>query len=826
MKNALIVLITVLVLVQIANGADFAFTTEKTSESVCPSTTSLLTLNIRSLADDNKFTITSTGDALTLATIVPSAFILDNNEIKTVYLYVTPKSTTKTGNYNLDVSVSSSSSTEKIRYLIYVTDCRKTSITVAKPLVESCPCDLVKYDFVVTNLGNYQENYNLKLGGDASDYITLSETSLSLAPSQSKSVYAYLKNLCTVGKRDFTVTLERQGNTIMSATATADIKPCFDFMFDSEHDKYSFCEEPNKIQFRLVNIGTNKNTYELSVSGPSWGILEKNSVALNPGETTYVNLLLKPDYSSTGGSFEAKALSDKGQIEAKKKIDVEIRKCHSVLLDIVQENEKICNTLTKDYNLIIKNDGEKDETYILKSDTSWARLSEGTVSLKSGEEKRLVLTINPQSEVNEGKHTITISAETLDKGRKVSDSIDIETLTHGNCYKAAISAEDLVIAQDSVATIAIPVENKGTEKAEYVLEVSGTAVNFVRLNPAVLTVEPGKADITYLYVAPDGEKPGSYEATISVKLKDSTIIASKTIKIDLSETVISTTNVIEIVESASNVTGVVMAGSLASNKITLIVIALVVVLILYRLWRSISFLFEEQETKKEEKSSRKFYLALLVMLFAFIAVAVKYDLDAKIVAYVLAYKLYVVVGLVILVFFYLVHRFVFKSEEAIKINAETKEEAKEAKQEGIVAVKGDAPEGKSNLWMWILVIISIIVMAYLLIKFNTYVLVYKYYALAGIVLLLIIVLLIRYYKEILNFFEEDGEEVDRAEPRSSQQGEELHRPTRSDKLDREEKPVEETKKEEKQEKPEKEKKKSKPVSKEIETPKDEGDIEY
>ena len=802
MKNALIILITALVLVQIANGADFALTTEKTSESVCPSTTSLLTLNVRSLADDNKFTITSTGDALSLATIVPSAFVLNNNEIKTIYIYVTPKSTSKTGNYNLDVTISSSSSTEKIRYLIYVTDCRKTSINIAKPLIESCPCDLVKYDFAVTNLGNYQESYNLKLSGDAFDYVTLSETSLSLAPSQSKSVYAYLNNLCTVGKRDFTVTLERQGNTIMSATASADIKPCFDFLFDSERDKYSFCEEPNEIQFRLVNIGTNKNTYELTVSGPSWGALEKNSAVLNPGETIYTDLLLKPDYSSSGGSFEVKALSDKGKIEAKKGIDVEIRKCHSVLLDVVQESDKLCNVLSKSYDVVIKNDGEKDETYIIKSDTNWARLSE-SVSLRPNEERRLALSISPPFDIPEGKHTITVTAETLDKGRKISDSIDIETVTHGNCYKATIGAKDLVIAQDSVATIAIPVENKGTEKAEYVLDVSGTAVNFVRLNPAVLTVEPGKADVTYLYVAPDSEKPGSYEATISVKLKDSTIIASKTIKIDLSgaaigeEAIIGEDNTTEIIEP--NITGAVMAGGLASNKIMLIIIILVVVFILYKLWRSISFLFEEQEPEEKESSSRRFYLVLLVMLLAFIAVAIKYNLDAKIVAYSLAYKLYILVGLILLIFFYLMHRFVFKSEEAIV----QPEETKEVKREDAVSTS----KGKSNLWLWILTAVFIITAAFLLMKFNVFILAYKYYALAGIILLLIIVLLIRYCKDILNFFEEDWEEpADTKGPGEEKTAEKTTIP------------------EEKE--GNKEKKKSRPVSKEVETPKDSGDIEY
>jgi len=100
----------------------------------------------------------------------------------------------------------------------------------------------------------------------------------------------------------------------------------------------------------------------------------------------------------------------------------------------------------------------------------------------------------------------------------------------------SLEEKSLNIYYDASATIPIIVENKGADVATYSLSVSGTASNFVYLNPSTIDVEQGKSEIVYLYVAPSNKvSNGDYEASIAVRLDDSTILASDDIKITVTD---------------------------------------------------------------------------------------------------------------------------------------------------------------------------------------------------------------------------------------------------------------------------------------------------
>ena len=89
---------------------DFTLTTAVDSSTLCPSATGLFTFQVKNAGTtESKYTVNLAGSASNFATIVPTGFSLIPDKTKTVYIYATPKSTSKQGAYDLKISVSTDS---------------------------------------------------------------------------------------------------------------------------------------------------------------------------------------------------------------------------------------------------------------------------------------------------------------------------------------------------------------------------------------------------------------------------------------------------------------------------------------------------------------------------------------------------------------------------------------------------------------------------------------------------------------------------------------------------------------------------------------------
>ena len=591
-----------------------------------------------------------------------------------------------------------------------------------------------------------------------------------------------------MGAYDLTLTAKNEFVT-KSATASLNIIPCFDFVLQTEKDDYSMCENTQEIiPVEVKNIGTSLNAYSLELNGPPWARLDKNTLSLMQGSGAFANIILKPEYSASG-NFEIlfKSTSEKGKVEAEKKLNINVRKCHSVLVEIPDEKDRICNALSNSYSALIKNNGEITETYSLQlNGPEWAKLSKNILTLKPGEEETIELAINPDFNTEAQDYTLEVIASTLDKGRVYSDSIKITTVTQAKCYEPKISIKDnsIMLNRDSASTIPVVIENKGTETATYFLSLSGTAVNFAQLNPSVATIAPSKAETVYIYIAPSVEIKGdAYSLTVLARLEDSTISDSKEVSIILnapeseeikpSEEI--TTSVAENItagnETAVKITSVITKNYVAS--ITVGIILLVLFALVIKFWGKLSgFFLEEDEEKKEiefkqepkeiylgpQKKSNKLWYFLLLLLILAIAFEWKYLVFSKLLKLLLMYKIYIIVGFVILAVLLLFIRYRKNIVEFFEENEDVKalpvEKVKEPKfmEESAEAIIFEENKGHRLFWLVIIILLAISIWK---IKF---ILAYKYYFLIGLIILIVLVLLIKYRKGIANFFEEDLDE--------------------------------------------------------------------
>ncbi len=515
----------------------FSLNAGQLQASICPSTTTLfITEIINTGSTESQYTVNIAGSASKWALSVPTGFVLKPGEKKNVYSYVTPRSTSQPGSYNLDVSVSTSNGdVKKVGYAINVRDCYGVEVK-SEQSKQICPCELVKYDFIVRNTGEFQETYNLEVKGSAADYVKLSEYRITMPAGSIKTVFAYVQNLCSLGKADFTIIAE--GREIASATSSVDVNSCFDYRVTSEKDFIRMCEHTTMtLPITLSNDGSKSNEYALNIDGPAWANLEKTSLVLGSGQSSRINLVLNPGYKDIGSfNVNFKAVSQLGQVEAIKPLNVEVRECNKVNVEIDEASDKICAGISKNYKATVKNTGEiKNEYKIGLQGPEWASIDKKIVTLEGSQSAGLNLAVKPgENEI--GKEEIIVEASTSDSAIKSRDKIGIEVISSKDCFKPELDIQEdkLDVALEASATVPITIKNSGVEASSYELAVSGDAAGFSQLNPSSIRLDAGKSDVVYLYVAPvEGVEEGDYKATVTIKTSNSAVLDTEEVNINV-----------------------------------------------------------------------------------------------------------------------------------------------------------------------------------------------------------------------------------------------------------------------------------------------------
>ena len=187
-KNSILslILIILLSLLSFPNvKADFSIINTQNEAIVCPGSTAIFTSVIDGTGD---FTVNLEGSASSFSTVVPLGFSLIAEQ-KTLFIYSTPNSRVLPGKYDLVLVVNDKTAIKRANFIINVGDCHKITVT-GDQLKQVCGCNSERYSFVVKNDGNFQETYDLLLGGSSSFWAKLSEAVITMNPSESKIIYA------------------------------------------------------------------------------------------------------------------------------------------------------------------------------------------------------------------------------------------------------------------------------------------------------------------------------------------------------------------------------------------------------------------------------------------------------------------------------------------------------------------------------------------------------------------------------------------------------------------------------------------------------------
>ena len=547
-KTFLMLFVIFVLSLAIVHGQSFDVSSASKEVSICPRTTELFVDSVKNLANDvQHFTVNIAGSAASFATSVPAGFVLAPGQSKAIYTYVTPFSTTAPGSYDLKVKISTSEGVKEIVHKVNVLDCHTLEIS-GEDKKKACPGETFKFEAQITNTGLYQEIYEVSVKGEIAEYVTLSENIVSVNSSSSRTVYAYVKLPADIKPGEYEFTIEAKSKkALQSRTFKVEVMPCYDFELDVEKNSVSFCEHSKQeIGLTIKNKGTVDNSFTIKIDGPLWASVENTKLNVKAGSVAKTNVVFVPDYG-VEGSFDIKleVIPEKGIYKAKDTIYATVEKCHSVLLNIKKDSDKICNGLSNSYAVLIKNDGKVAKDYGLEvKGVTWASLEKTKVSLKPGEEQEVLLTINPGINVKPDEYEIKVIAFALDDSKvKDEDTITITTISTEDCYKPSLSIEtkDVEVYYDGSATVPIVVQNQGSREASYEIGISDNAASFVQVSPAVVKLAPGESEVVYAYIAPTVEmKKKQYKVTVTARLPNSTILASESFSVKISEVPVET----------------------------------------------------------------------------------------------------------------------------------------------------------------------------------------------------------------------------------------------------------------------------------------------
>ncbi len=546
--NYFIAVILILSMVQITLAASVIEVTKQVEQtSLCPRETGLFTDVVKNVdSKAREFTITTKGSASAWATSIPNGFVLLPGESRTVYVYVTPLRDTIPSNYDLAVTVTSLGETKEIIHKVIVKKCYGSTLSGTESVLRSCPNGVAKYDMTLSNNGEYKESFVIEADGQIKDKLTLSDKLVVLEKGETKKVVAYVKAPAQDGSYSFNVKSTGQiGGTLESFNAVINVDPCYAFSMDIQgNNSYTMCERTLlSIPIKVENKGTVQNTYDLKVDGPEWAKLDKNQFVLEAGEKEFVTLMVAPTYG-VDGNFNVKfsGIPQKGDLKAYSEFSFNVRKCHSVKAEFLQQNVTVCNGLSNSFEAVVTNDGEFKKQYAVDFEApSWITSKDVTVSrlftLNAGEQKKFSFFVSPSEDVNESAHLVNFKVVAVDDSKVsvfANTQTNVNNLAPKSCYKPSISTqfENIIVYSDSSVTMPLVIKNEGLAKVNYEVLLSGTASNFVKLVPAVLEVDAGKTETSYLYIAPTPHLAlGAYDALISLKLKDGSFLITRKIPI-------------------------------------------------------------------------------------------------------------------------------------------------------------------------------------------------------------------------------------------------------------------------------------------------------
>lgn len=274
------------------------------------------------------------------------------------------------------------------------------------------------------------------------------------------------------------------------------------------------------IPFTVKNNGNRGGTIDISISGDAalWGNLEKNSVTLQPGEEEIINLAVNVPSSAVAGEYFLNITADPKNRPGMSTMDSIIIKAlvYGVDISAPDNQHSVHPGEVTTYLLNVTNIGNSNDTILLTMDgtgSSWATLSQDTISLSEGAYSEISLEVDVPSDASDGAYQITITASSQSDSQKSDIVTTITTVSSGTVYGVSLTSDmnSKTTYPGGYVTYTIKVQNTGNIEDTFSITKSGSNSDWGTLSKTSVILSPGSnEDITLTVNIDDGASEGNY----------------------------------------------------------------------------------------------------------------------------------------------------------------------------------------------------------------------------------------------------------------------------------------------------------------------------
>ena len=408
---------------------------EVASQLVCPGQNAKFDFIIQNTGKfQETYSLSTTGSAASWTVLSQDRIGIDPSKEKTIFAYVTvPPEARGSHEFTLTSKGTTgtiSSSTAKIN----VQGCFDYNAAVDKEFQSICDHSTLIVPVAISNRGTTENTYNLELNGPS--WIVLDKTSLTLNTRQTGSVNLIASpDYDITGDYDISVTIvDTQGKQGVIQPLKINVKDCHSASVVINQEEAKVCAALTKtFDVDVTNNGEQKDSFDVSLTGPSWTSLDKGSLELDKGEKETLTLTASPSINEKG-SHDVNILvesSDKGYSGGDTlKLDILTQQeCYNPNI-VLQENIiSIPQESQTTIPITVENNGTQTSTFILGlsgTASTFIQLNPSTITLNPNTAETLYLYVAPTRNIGLGNYKAKITVKIEGTNILDAETLDIE----------------------------------------------------------------------------------------------------------------------------------------------------------------------------------------------------------------------------------------------------------------------------------------------------------------------------------------------------------------------------------------------------------------
>ena len=400
---------------------DISLTTQVNELSVCSGSPASYTLNLRNDGQwEDTFDLAVSGEAGPWSSLSRTSVSLVPGESEQVSVLVTPPRN-NVGVYSLAAAATSQSASVVAQSLtINSRSCYEFDMISSENYVSFCDNSEAKVPVTITNSGSENNVYSLDLEGTG--WSVLDRDSLSIPAGSSATFNLILTpGFNDVGTSVFNIDAEAAtGDTSDAVTINANVLTCRDTSLDIESSSIELCSGTSEtVDVMLTNAGQFQESYSLTVDGPSWAKLDRNSVILASGESATMKLSLTPE-TNVGLIHEDVTINARSQNVGNTqdsdsiRVTVPVRAaCYNVDLETEHSAVTVAYGEGALVPIIVKNTGSQSNIYeftVSGEGSQFAQINPGAIEVEGNSVEETYLYISIPRDAAKNSYSISVAA--------------------------------------------------------------------------------------------------------------------------------------------------------------------------------------------------------------------------------------------------------------------------------------------------------------------------------------------------------------------------------------------------------------------------------